>query len=149
MKKLLALMMAITLCLSFAGCESDSPSDVTAQATISTTSDKNNLISNTSSTSSTNVTTSTETSVQPSSTSSSNLNIPKDEITSKSTTTTRLEKTTTVNIQPNSATVYITATGKKYHSTKSCSGLSNAKAIYDSTLSAAISKGLEPCSKCH
>lgn len=48
-----------------------------------------------------------------------------------------------------SQTVYITATGKKYHSTKNCSGLSNANAIYDSTLEEAENKGLEPCKKCH
>lgn len=48
-----------------------------------------------------------------------------------------------------SKTVYTTATGKKYHSTKNCSGLSNAKAIYESTLSAAKDKGLGPCSKCY
>lgn len=48
-----------------------------------------------------------------------------------------------------SKTVYITATGKKYHSTKYCSGLSNANAIYESTLSEAEEAGLGPCSKCH
>ena len=46
-------------------------------------------------------------------------------------------------------TVYITKTGKKYHSRKTCPGLSNAKAVYDSTLSDAKSSGLEACSKCH
>lgn len=49
----------------------------------------------------------------------------------------------------NSQKVYITATGTKYHSTKNCSGLNNAKAIYDSTLSEAQNKGLKPCSKCY
>lgn len=48
-----------------------------------------------------------------------------------------------------SKTVYITATGKKYHSTRDCSGLNNAKAIYESTLTEATNKGLGPCSKCH
>ena len=48
-----------------------------------------------------------------------------------------------------SQTVYTTATGKKYHSTKNCSGLSNANAIYDSTLEDAENQGLTPCSKCH
>ncbi len=46
-------------------------------------------------------------------------------------------------------TVYITQTGKKYHSTKNCSGLSRAKAIYESTLSNAIGFGLGACLKCH
>ena len=48
-----------------------------------------------------------------------------------------------------SEVVYITQTGKKYHSTKHCSGLSNANAIYESTLTEAKNKGLGPCSKCH
>ncbi len=51
--------------------------------------------------------------------------------------------------ETNSQTVYTTATGKKYHSTKNCSGLSNANAIYDSTLEDAKNQGLTPCSKCH
>lgn len=51
--------------------------------------------------------------------------------------------------ETNSQTVYVTETGKKYHSTKNCSGLNNANAIYDSTLSEAKSRGLTPCSKCH
>lgn len=50
---------------------------------------------------------------------------------------------------PTSNTVYTTKTGKKYHSTKNCRGLSNAKEIYTSTLSAAKSIGLGPCSFCH
>ena len=49
----------------------------------------------------------------------------------------------------NSQIVYVTETGKKYHSTKNCSGLNNANAIYDSTLSEAQGRGLTPCSKCH
>lgn len=57
--------------------------------------------------------------------------------------------TSTTTQNSNSQTVYTTATGKKYHSTKHCSGLSNAKAIYESTLSAAKNSGLGPCSKCY
>ena len=48
-----------------------------------------------------------------------------------------------------SKTVYVTETGKKYHSTKSCSGLSNAKAVYEATLTEAQSRNLGPCSKCY
>ena len=48
-----------------------------------------------------------------------------------------------------SKTVYTTATGKRYHSTKNCSGLSNANAIYDSTLQDAQNQGLTPCAKCY
>ena len=48
-----------------------------------------------------------------------------------------------------STTVYTTKTGKKYHSTKKCSGLSNASAIYESKLNDAKNKGLTPCSKCY
>lgn len=75
------------------------------------------------------------------------------ETTSSTTTTTTpsTETTTNNNTQQDtsSETVYVTATGKKYHSTKSCSGLSNANAIYESTLSDAEEDGLEPCKKCH
>lgn len=46
-------------------------------------------------------------------------------------------------------TVYTTKTGKRYHSRSSCSGLNNANAIYESTLTAAKNKGLTPCEKCH
>ncbi len=45
--------------------------------------------------------------------------------------------------------VYTTETGTKYHSAKSCSGLSKAKAIYETALSKAKANGLTPCSKCH
>ena len=45
--------------------------------------------------------------------------------------------------------VYITETGKKYHSKKSCSGLSQAKAIYEEALDKASDSGLTPCSKCY
>ena len=51
--------------------------------------------------------------------------------------------------ETNSQIVYITATGTKYHSRKNCPGLSRAKAIYESTLEYAKSKGLGPCSRCH
>lgn len=47
------------------------------------------------------------------------------------------------------STVYTTETGKKYHCTKNCSGLSNAKKIYTDTLSEAKTRGLTPCSKCY
>ena len=50
---------------------------------------------------------------------------------------------------PSEQTVFTTQTGKRYHSTKNCSGLSNAKAIFESTLQNAKNKGLTPCSKCY
>lgn len=74
---------------------------------------------------------------------------------SSSNTATSSSSAASSNVSPNntqnqtSQTVYITATGKKYHSTKYCSGLSNAKTIYESTLSAAQNKGLTSCSKCY
>lgn len=69
---------------------------------------------------------------------------------SSSTTTNSDNSSTSTNTQDSSSKiVYITKTGKKYHSTKNCSGLSNAKEIYESTLSEAKSKGLGPCSKCY
>ena len=49
----------------------------------------------------------------------------------------------------NSTIVFTTKTGKKYHSTKKCSGLSNANAIYESKLNDAKNKGLTPCAKCY
>ncbi len=54
----------------------------------------------------------------------------------------KIEKTT-------SETVYITETGQKYHSRKSCPGLSRANAIYETTLEKAQKQGFTPCSKCH
>ena len=61
------------------------------------------------------------------------------------------EETTSENNQGDTSSeiVYITKTGKKYHSTQNCSGLSNANAIYEATLEEAEGKGLGPCSKCH
>ena len=48
-----------------------------------------------------------------------------------------------------SQTVYITETGKRYHASQHCPGLSNAKVILESTLSAAKDKNLTPCARCH
>ncbi len=59
------------------------------------------------------------------------------------------QTTQTNTTTPITSTVYTTATGKKYHSSKGCRGLSNAKNIYTSTLSDAQSLGLDPCSICH
>jgi len=70
-----------------------------------------------------------------------------EETTAVPSTTAKPEEDTTQN--DISQIVYITKTGKKYHSTKNCSGLNNANAIYDSTLSEALDRGLTPCSKCH
>lgn len=55
----------------------------------------------------------------------------------------------TVQENTNSQIVYTTKTGKRYHSSKTCSSLSNANAIYESTLSQAKDKGLTPCATCH
>ncbi|MCQ2455484.1 MAG: hypothetical protein MJ090_05045 [Clostridia bacterium] len=55
----------------------------------------------------------------------------------------------TNNKNKNNQTVYITKTGKKYHSSKNCNGLSNAKSVKETTLSVAESSGLTPCLKCH
>ena len=45
-------------------------------------------------------------------------------------------------------TVYVTATGSKYHYNNNCSGLNNARKIYTSALSSATSRGLQPCNIC-
>ena len=42
--------------------------------------------------------------------------------------------------------VYITATGKKYHSNPNCG---NTKTAYESTLEEALNRGLEPCETCY
>lgn len=45
--------------------------------------------------------------------------------------------------------VYTTATGKKYHSRRSCPGLSHARKIYKTTVSNAKSQGLTKCKICY
>lgn len=46
--------------------------------------------------------------------------------------------------KPQSRTVYVTKTGKKYHYSNSCNG----GTYYESTLDAATARGLKPCNKC-
>ena len=48
-----------------------------------------------------------------------------------------------------SATVYVTSTGKKYHSRKSCPTLSRSKNISAISLSTAKSQGYGPCKVCN
>lgn len=43
--------------------------------------------------------------------------------------------------------VYITPTGKKYHPSKSCPGLANAKQIIPIEKAEAIARGYKPCKK--
>ena len=52
----------------------------------------------------------------------------------------------TTTTQPDNAkkTVYVTATGKKYHYNSTCNG----GTYYASTLAEALDRGLTPCSKC-
>lgn len=59
------------------------------------------------------------------------------------------EPKTTASQNENSQTVYTTKTGKRYHSTKTCPGLSQANAIYETPLEKAKEDGLTPCQKCH
>jgi DNA-entry nuclease len=47
---------------------------------------------------------------------------------------------------PNEDTVYVTASGKKYHSNSTCSNMKSPSKISKST---AISRGYGPCSKCY
>ena len=47
---------------------------------------------------------------------------------------------------PNSGYVWIPATGSKYHSTSTCSGMKNPQYV---TISQAISAGYTPCKKCY
>ena len=71
------------------------------------------------------------------------------ETTAKTTTKKTTTKKKTTKKETNSEVVYITKTGKKYHSYKGCPGLSRAKAIYESTLDQAEKMGLDKCSKCY
>lgn len=48
--------------------------------------------------------------------------------------------------EPQSDMVWVSKTGKKYHSSPNCSNMKNPTQI---PLESAISRGLEPCSKCH
>lgn len=48
----------------------------------------------------------------------------------------------------NKETVYVSKTGKKYHSTDQCSRLYTSKEINEMTEQEAINKGIEKCSKC-
>ena len=59
-------------------------------------------------------------------------------------------KTKAVVLKKNtSKKVYVTKTGKKYHSRKSCRGLNRAKKIYTSTLKKAKKRGLKKCKICY
>lgn len=71
-----------------------------------------------------------------------------DTTPSNTNTDTNTGSDTTVQ-QPTSSTVYTTATGKKYHSTKSCKGLNNARNIYEKNESDAINSGLTKCDLCY
>lgn len=49
----------------------------------------------------------------------------------------------------NNQTVYVTATGSKFHSRQGCTGLNNANSISETTREQAEAMGLEPCKKCY
>lgn len=68
----------------------------------------------------------------------------KKSTTKKSTTTSRI--TTTERVEEQSAMVWITETGKKYHSHSKCGRTKNATKV---SLDYAQSLGLEPCQKCY
>ncbi|MDY5912981.1 MAG: hypothetical protein SPJ62_13480 [Inconstantimicrobium porci] len=55
-------------------------------------------------------------------------------------------KSSTVNTDNIGAKVYITATGKKYHSHANCG---NSKTAYQVSLTEAESRGLSACKKCY
>ena len=54
----------------------------------------------------------------------------------------------TTQVDKSEQTVYVSQTGKKYHSDIYCSRLYTSNEIYEMTLSEAKSKGIEACSKC-
>ena len=71
-----------------------------------------------------------------------------DKTSDKSSGSTSEKKDDTPAVKPIGTIVYITETGKKYHTDKSCRGLSNAKNILSVDLNEAKGRGLEPCSYC-
>lgn len=117
-------------------------------------SDGSSALSSTSSKETTKKAQSTTAATKPSTTKQSTT---KPSTTKQSTTTkppqTTVPKTTepktTASKNENSQTVYTTKTGKRYHSTKTCPGLSQANAIYETPLEKAKENGLTPCQKCH
>ena len=57
-------------------------------------------------------------------------------------------QTSASSVKPTSSEVYITATGKKYHSKPNC-GQTDTSKVRKATLEEAKAQGLEPCQKCH
>ncbi|MFQ9922577.1 MAG: hypothetical protein ACLRVU_03625 [Beduini sp.] len=55
-------------------------------------------------------------------------------------------ESTSNNAIPNTSTVYLPKSGKKYHSNPNCSNMKNPRAV---SLKEAQSLGYEPCSKCY
>lgn len=72
-----------------------------------------------------------------------------DPTVAKTTITTTQAAASPVTTISDQETVFITKSGKRYHSTSACSGLNNAKAIFESGLAEAKKKGLTPCSICY
>ena len=72
---------------------------------------------------------------------------PASDNTSQAITPAQTESTTQPLAQPgNTETVWVSATGKKYHRKSSCSNIKNPSQISKSD---AISRGYEPCKKCY
>ncbi len=78
---------------------------------------------------------------------SSSLPAPAPVITTTAPPPTTTAPVTTGNT--NTQNVFITKSGKRYHSTRSCRGLNNAKSVFEVSLSEAQGKGLTPCSICY
>lgn len=55
-----------------------------------------------------------------------------------------MKSETSAETKPQSRTVYVTMSGKRYHYSNSCNG----GTYYESTLDAAQARGLTPCQKC-
>lgn len=72
---------------------------------------------------------------------------PASDNTSQAITPAQTESTTQPPAQPgNTETVWVSATGKKYHRKSSCSNMKNPSQISKSD---AINRGYEPCKKCY
>ena len=162
MKKTVLIVLGafVGLALLVGACSGDAKDDSTPSSSMVTSSFDSHNDSSTDKSSSTNSSstetsstyTSSDTTSQQTQVSSSQDSAP--ETSSSAPAVSDSEPTSSiVSSQPtnntDSTTVYITETGKKYHSRKSCSGLSRAKDIYETTLSSARQSGLGPCSKCY
>ncbi|MBQ5840639.1 MAG: hypothetical protein IIW40_01655 [Clostridia bacterium] len=143
MRKLIGFLLVLFVVLSLSACAEDTAMTAPDMEQSTSTSDATTILTTTATEKPTSATTTkTTTKVSTTATTTTTTTTFKTTISSKSTTDTHAQESS-------SRTVYITKTGKKYHCTKECPGLTNAKEIFDTTLAEALNKNLGPCSKCY